>query len=208
MAGKTGYPTVANTDKMDGPAQITEVAKHFDDLIDFTVDDATKLPQSGNWVGRQARALDTRKVYVCTALPSTWVGEEAYATFSTLISGLPDRSYPNAGLITPVPTLTKNASWASIASDGSLVLAVGVYLISWDVGMGVAAVGTGRSGFVQISDSGGGRVARATVGTGEDSTTATGVLLQTSAGSVGFSLLKTGGGTPDVRGTIRVVKLA
>lgn len=211
MAGKTGYTPIANTDEMEGPAQITGVYEHFDKLIDFTVDDATKLPQSDNWVGRQVRAMDTRKVYVCTALPSTWVGEEAYATFTTLIGGLQDGPYNGAGAITPVPTATKNASWVTTSAGTSgntvLTVAVGVYVVTWDVSTRTAAAST-RSGYVDIIGPSGTRVARANFGPGEDTVTAAGLMIVTAAGQMRLSLYKTGGGTQNTTGTITLTKVA
>ncbi|WIA95794.1 hypothetical protein [Curtobacterium sp. MCBA15_004] len=207
MAGKTGYDAISNTDEFDPPADITAVAKHFDDLIDFTVDDATKLPQSGNWVGRQARALDTRKVYVCTALPSTWVGEEAYATFATKIGGLPpspDTTYKGAGSIVPVSTQTKNAGFLTQDDNGNITLKAGAYDIEWDAGMGAASAATGRGGFIQI-DGPNGRIARGVVPPGEDGTTAHGMAFLTAASPITFQVLKTSA-TADVTGTLRIFR--
>src|ERR1051325_3406992 len=75
MAGKTGYTAIATTDEFEGPAQITAVAKHFDDLFDFTVDTEDSLPMSGNWVGRRALVLDTGTAYACMSVDPTskWV---------------------------------------------------------------------------------------------------------------------------------------
>lgn len=211
MAGKTGYDPIANTSEMDGPAQITGVYKHFDDLIDFTVDTAANLPQADNWVGRQVRAMDTRKVYVCTALPSTWVGEESYATFTTLIGGLGNGAYTGAGTVTPVPTGTKNAAWVTLSAgpNGNTVVTVevGVYYVTWDVSTTVAAESS-RSGFVDVTGPSGGRVGRASFGPGEDTVTASGLMIVTAAGAMRFSLFKSGGGTPNVSGKITIAKVA
>lgn len=206
MAGKTGYDPIANTDEMDGPAQITGVYKHFDDLIDFVVDDATKLPQEGNWVGRQVRAMDTRKVYVCTALPSTWLSSSSYATFTTRINGLApsDVTYKSAGTITPVPAQSKNADFYTQDAAGNITLKVGEFDIEWDAGMGSASAATGRGGFIQV-DGPNGRIARGVVPPGEDGTTAHGMAFLTAASPITFQVLKTSS-TSNVTGTLRIFK--
>lgn len=44
MAGRTGYDVVGNGSPMQGPAQITAVAQHFDSLIGETVPTVNDLP--------------------------------------------------------------------------------------------------------------------------------------------------------------------
>jgi hypothetical protein len=48
---------------MDGPAQITAVAAHFDALIGETVSTASSLPSTGNFKGRTIIAEDTGIAY-------------------------------------------------------------------------------------------------------------------------------------------------
>lgn len=72
MAGRTGYTAITNASAMLGPAQITGVYEHFDDLVGESVASAASLPSSGNWVGRTVLAEDTGIQWVCTELPNTW----------------------------------------------------------------------------------------------------------------------------------------
>ena len=72
MTGRTGYTAYDDDSAYDPAAHVTDVASHFDALIGETVDTASNLPTSGNWVGREIMAEDTLAIYRCTALPNTW----------------------------------------------------------------------------------------------------------------------------------------
>lgn len=77
MTGRTNYTPINNGDAPNFGPDITSVFEHFDPLIGESVDDAGDLPSSGNWEGRTILAEDTGVLYICTALPSTWVSVNA-----------------------------------------------------------------------------------------------------------------------------------
>jgi hypothetical protein len=52
---------------------MTDIYEHFDPLVGETRSTVAGLPGSGNWIGRTIYVQETKTVYVCTALPWTWV---------------------------------------------------------------------------------------------------------------------------------------
>lgn len=90
MAGKTakGLPTVANTDGMLGPAQLTDLAEKTDALIGESVETADDLPSNGNWPGRTVLVTTPLAVYVndgteWVSVLSSWV-DFAFPSYSQI----------------------------------------------------------------------------------------------------------------------------
>ena len=98
MADVTGGTPPTNASPFAVPADIKAVYDHFGDQAKYSVATAASLPASNNWLGRALMAQDSKILYLCTALPSTWTQAHLLA---------------DTGWITP--TLVNG--WSSVATQ-------------------------------------------------------------------------------------------
>lgn len=87
MADVTGGTPPTNASTFAVPADMADIYDHFGGQSMFSVANAAALPASGNWLGRQAMAEDTKWRYQCTTLPGTWAVVATPATTPTISYG-------------------------------------------------------------------------------------------------------------------------
>lgn len=76
MAGRTGYTAITNASAMQGPAQMTDIYKHFDALVGESRATVAELPITGNWAGRVIYCLDDKTLRL-------WDGAQWVVIFGT-----------------------------------------------------------------------------------------------------------------------------
>lgn len=93
MTGRTGYTGVANSDPMQGPAQIDDVYAWFDPLVGETEPTSASLPSTGNWIGRTiyVQDINTSRIWDGTE----WAYEGLIAAVTTFGPGFTSNPAPN-----------------------------------------------------------------------------------------------------------------
>jgi hypothetical protein len=123
MADVTGATKPTNATSVDVAGDIADVYDHFGDQNKYSRANAAALPASGNWLGRQLMAEDTKWRYQCTVLPGTWAVISTPATTASLSMGsgyslTSGNVYLNGLFVTVSLTVTKSST---IAHDDTVL---------------------------------------------------------------------------------------